>query len=563
MTKIRCRNNCWLRLTACLFALLAGLYSTLAVAQETTSENPTVLSDQALQATRLNEISALIDRKTVERRELQQQLQALGDEATDADRQALRVVNDDLSRITDTFEIIALGDIDVDLLDSDETQPTTWQEDLLDVLTPLLDSLRSITERPRQVADLRETIRTLIEKKRVADEALVAIEQLGDNTLNPTADERIVTLKASWADQQQQLAQELLVNNNQLERLTSEDVSVFSNLGKATQSFFLGRGLTLLIAVIAATIAWGLMRLLWWLYTHYFASKQARRKSLWFRLLSYSYYIVTLVVVIFVVLTVLYMREDLLLLALMFLLLLGAALSLRQFLPRYISEARILLNLGSVREGERVFYNGLPWLIENINLYSVLRNPALDGAIRLPLATLGELVSRPVKNRLWFPADIGDFIILPNDLLGQVKAQTPDLVEVNVRGGMSTTYKTADFYAINIINLSREDSFGVSTTFGLDYNLQSICLTEVPAALHQGISDALQRADFADDAIRLIVELSAANSSSLDYLVFLTISSKHAGSYYRLERLLVQTCVDVCNQKGWTIPFPQLTLHNS
>jgi len=35
-----------------------------------------------------------------------------------------------------------------------------------------------------------------------------------------------------------------------------------------------------------------------------------------------------------------------------------------------------------------------------------------------------------------------------------------------------------------------------------------------------------------------------------------------AGDFYKLKRLLLQTCVEVSNEKGWVIPFNQLTVHN-
>ena len=303
------------------------------------------------------------------------------------------------------------------------------------------------------------------------------------------------------------------------------------------------------------------MRFLWWIYTTHFTTKEQRRNQTWFRLLAYSYYLLTSVVVFLSVIVVLYVREDLLLLALSLLLIFGAVLSFRQFLPRYVKEIRLLLNLGSAREDERVVYNGLPWQIMSLNLHSVLRNPALDGVIRLPLEAMSTLVSRPVKNNLWFPTNKGDYVILPDGLLGQIRTQTPDMVELAVRGGMSMTYNTADFYSINLINLSREQTFGVAVTFGFDYSLQDISLTEIPDALKIEVTKQLSDAGYKKHSVALLVELAEANTSSLDYLVFGTFSSKVASDFYKLHRLIQQSCIAVSNQRGWTIPFPQLTVH--
>ena len=53
-------------------------------------------------------------------------------------------------------------------------------------------------------------------------------------------------------------------------------------------------------------------------------------------------------------------------------------LAAKNGLPRYYAQARLLLNLGDAREGERVVVNGLPWQVRSLNLVSELVNPALQ-----------------------------------------------------------------------------------------------------------------------------------------------------------------------------------------
>ena len=125
------------------------------------------------------------------------------------------------------------------------------------------------------------------------------------------------------------------------------------------------------------------------------------------------------------------------------------------------------------------------------------------------------------------------------------------------------TYNTQEFYAINLINLSRDETFGVSVTFGFDYSLQSISLSEIPQTLSREIQKTLDDAGYRKNVSNLIVELANANTSSLDFLIFATMSSNVASDYFKLHRLIQQTCVAVANDKGWTIPFPQLTVHQA
>lgn len=554
-------------LTVSAFLMAALLAVNTVLAQEQAQEAVTVSSapqdGASLQATRLDELARLLQRKTEQRDELKQLLEGAAEDTLVQERNTLISMNRDIARLTTTFEAIALGNTDTSLLNPVTDENTDWRQDLIDILNPLVESLKSVTERPRQLAELRESIFLNRSKLEVANEALAELQSISLDTLEETATVRVAELVEKWNAEIEQLEQELLVSNAQLERLTADQKSFFEGVWPATQDFLLGRGLTLLIAMAVAVFAWGFMRVLWWFYTARFTTKDLRRNKTWFRLLEYSYYFLTTLVTFIAVLAVLYVREDLLLIALSLLLIFGAVLSFRQFLPRYIREARLLLNLGSVREDERVIYNGLPWQVMSLNLHTVLRNPALDGVIRLPLDTVSDLVSRPVKNNLWFPSNRGDYVILPDGVLGQIKHQTPDLVEISIRGGMSMTYNTSDFYSINLINLSRDETFGVSVTFGLDYELQDISLTEIPKALEAQVQSVLVEAGYEKQLKSLLVELSSANASSLDFIVFATLSSKVAKDYYRLQRLLQQSCVAVSNERGWTIPFPQLTVHQS
>jgi hypothetical protein len=36
-----------------------------------------------------------------------------------------------------------------------------------------------------------------------------------------------------------------------------------------------------------------------------------------------------------------------------------------------------------------------------------------------------------------------------------------------------------------------------------------------------------------------------------------------AASYFAIGRLIQQTCVDICNQENWVIPFTQVTVHQA
>ncbi|MGQ7847353.1 hypothetical protein ACUNV4_22880 [Granulosicoccus sp. 3-233] len=532
-------------------------------AQSETDAPARSIDAEDMQAIRLDELARLLQKKTAQRTELENSLAGRSDPIPADKQKTLNNLNRDIGNLSDTFEMIALSNMDTSLLRGADVVTTDWRQDLLDILNPLIESLKSITKRPRQVAEARDTVFRSEARLQITRQAVSELEAIPAGTLDEEATLRVANLLSKWRDEQAQYEQQRLVAQAQLERLSEDQETFFEGIWPATRLFLLGRGLTLVIALATGFLTWALMRFLWWTYTTRFTTKDQRRNSTWFRLLEYSFYLVTILIIVMVTLVVLYVREDLLLLAIAFLLIVATALGLRQYLPRYVREARLLLNLGAVREDERIVYNGLPWQVMSLNLHTVLRNPALDGVIRLPLEVIGTLVSRPVKNNLWFPSNRGDYVILPDGTFGQIRVQTPDLVEISVKGGMTMTYSTQDFYGINLINLSRDKTFGVSVTFGFDYALQSISLTEVPETLRGDVQNALEEAGYGKHLEKLIVELASANASSLDFLIFATMSSDVASDYFKLNRLIQQTCVAAANANDWNIPFPQLTIHNA
>jgi hypothetical protein len=309
---------------------------------------------------------------------------------------------------------------------------------------------------------------------------------------------------------------------------------------------------------------WMFTRLLLWLVKQSQREKSGnKRLKVHYRLASYAFTLLTTLLIIASVIVVFYVRGDMLLLALSLVALAVTVLGMRNFLPQYIAEAKLMINVGAVREGERMIYDGLPWEVCTINIYSILKNPELDGIKRLPLAALRDMTSRPCSSEAWFPTSKGDFILLADGLLAEVVMQTPEMVYLKAKGGMHRNLPARDFIGMGVLNLSRGESFSVITVFGIDYEHQDIALSKVPKAFHAALKDALKDAGLGEHLKDVLVELKGAGASSLDYLIKINVKSSAAPLYLMLERLLQQTCIQVCSQYGWGIPFPQITVHQA
>jgi hypothetical protein len=280
------------------------------------------------------------------------------------------------------------------------------------------------------------------------------------------------------------------------------------------------------------------------------------------RLLELVHRVITVLMVILGPMIVFYLVEDWVLFSLGILLLLGIALTLRQTLPRYWHQVQLFLNIGSVREGERILMDGLPWQVQQINVFCTLSNPVADISQRVPIADLIDLKSRPAKpDEPWFPCKKGDWVILSDGVRGTVIGISPELVQLVERGGAQLTYQTSDFLANSPRNLAT--NFRIKETLGVSYALQKESTTGIPETLQGYIQQRAEQEGYGEQLLNLRVEFAQAGNSSLDLAVIADFKGELGDLYNRLRRAIQRWCVDACTEYGWEIPFPQMTLHGA
>ena len=552
-----------------LFAALLAQQTVLAQASvsatgasEATSESSPTTESRRVQAIRkLLAIKEALDDKRGRVRDLLEKLASADEIDKVKINEQIADLRETIDALTKSFESIAVSGASLrDAADIENTK-LDLRNELAQIAKPILDSLKDATEKPRRLEELRRTIALQEQQLEVIRVAIESISTYRQYELPTTVKDGLAELFTAWHERGSDIERSLEITRHELHNLETEDFKVFETLRLIVQEFILGRGLTLLLALAVGIAVWFAMRLLRRLASTWRQSSQSASQAGKMRLMLYSYHLLTAVLITLAVLSVFYVRGDLLLLSLTMIALVMLSLGAWRFLPGYIMEARLLLNAGAAREGERVVYNGLPYRIVNLNLYSYLRNPELAGAIRLPLAELTQLISRPASDEAWFPCSSGDYLLLPDGSFGQVMQQTVELVQIKVVGSI-VQYSSTDFLQLNIRNLSRE-GFGVLVVFGLDYQHQEISLDRVPERFKEGLTSAFEQADYGKDLKDLLVRFNEANASSLDYLIYATMDGRSAGSYFAIKRMIQQTCVDICNQEGWVIPFAQLTVHQA
>jgi hypothetical protein len=154
-----------------------------------------------------------------------------------------------------------------------------------------------------------------------------------------------------------------------------------------------------------------------------------------------------------------------------------------------------------------------------------------------------------------------DWVKLADETFGKVIQQTPDHVVILKLGGSLKSYPTAMFLQQTPENLSR--GFRLTVKFGIDYRHQSVCTREVPDVFQRALEARLIEAVGKDGLRSLKVEFASAASSSLDFAMLADFTGELASRCNVLERLIQKTCVEVCNEQGWVIPFTQITVHQA
>lgn len=467
-----------------------------------------------------------------------------------------------LDELKNQFDELATGVRNEDLKTADEAN-LDLAEEVREILRPGVRALKKATEKPRETEMLRAREKRLAEQAELAKGALDRLSRWKKGEVDGDSFERVAELRELWESRQKDAEGQLEALAVQMEQQESEKEPVLKPVSEAFQNFFKGRGLNVLKALGALVGTWVVLRWLWRLLNRLpFLRKQNHGAFAW-RLLELSLVVGSALLAAMAALFVLYFSGDWLLLTLFLVLLVGLGWTAKSTIPKTFDQTKMLLNLGPVRKGERLTFEGVPWEVGTIGVYTELRNSELTGGlIRMSLKRLSTLRSRPHdSSEAWFPTKTGDWV-LANDALGKIVTQTPEYVQVVRLGGARETYLTPDFLALAPVSLAK--SFRVRSVFGIDYAHQAIAPAEVAsifkAKLALGLVELLEDRDQLNS---VNVEFSSAGASSLDYAIMADFKGEAAARYEKLRRGIQRICVEVCNEQGWGIPFTQVTIHQA
>lgn len=464
--------------------------------------------------------------------------------------------------LTLEFSKVSTG-IDFEALAGSEQEEINLRDEFTLFLEPLLQEFRDATAAPRESEELKSQITDIQRKLKAIEQAEVALQEVQTQKNGPMVSTALNDQKAQLEKTRQNLETELSVADYQLAELQKNSPSFIESLSALIQNFFRTRGAHLLLALLISGCLILVLRLSYRTLMKFSPKKVRRGDSFTGRLIHLCYVLLACIGGLLGFVLTLYLANDWVLLAITILFLLGIAWAGKHTIPQFFEQGKMMLNLGTVRHGERIIFEGIPWEVQRINFYTDLINPALEGGlIRLPIKVLMPLHSRPNgENEMWFPSRDNDWIQLNDGTFGKVVQQTPDYVHLVKLGGTRKVIPTPEFLSMHPENLSM--NFRIEVTFGIDYEFQPIATEQVPEIFKAAVQRALIE-EFGKEMLHsLKVHFTCAGTSSLDYRLVADFHGEIASRKNVLKDRIQSACVDVCNEQNWGIPFQQITIHQA
>src|SRR5690606_21142637 len=460
-------------------------------------------------------------------------------------------------------QFIELATNNYNLLENNEPPQVqiNWQDEMLQVVYPLLREMKRLSDRPRQIESLSTEIGFYSQRVVELKDGLAHLQEVIAQTDDPKLIPPLTKLQKKTADTLLDTEHKLDTLQRRYDDLRSDSKPIMTAFGDTIHDFATGMGWHMVIGISLAGAAYFFVILIVKLPLHSLEKRNIKGYVFIERAVHFFSRIFATLIALLVLFMVLYSLNEWALLGLAAIILVAVLLSLRDTLPNYMTEIRTMLNLGSIRQGERLIFNGLPWRVAELDFYTVLHNPALSGLLRVPLTQISRLSSRPYHDdEPWFPTKEGDFVLMGDGTFGRVQRQTPEVVQLNF-GESQITYPTDQFLGAKPRNLS--SGFAVSSSFGIDYRHQCDILPVIEKQLQEGLEQALQEQDFALQSIAISVEYMAAAASSLDFRLLIQMRGEAADNYWRIQRWLQRAALECANRHGWEIPFQQITVHTA
>jgi len=522
-------------------------------------------------AGQLRSLEALLDSiqsKSDEITVVNQRLSAAGNDATRASilTRATELESERAS-LKLQFDAVAGGE-NASLFIDQESKPFDLQTEAASLLEPLFNELQNLSHGPRELEQLKTEISLHKARHARASRAVKSLERLIANKPEVAGQPNVMRQKLSeslslWQRRRDDAHNQMTVLEVQYEEKLAGQESLGESLQRSVLDFLRTRGMNLLLAIAAFLVVYLLVRLIHRAIERRIAKAEAER-SIYARLIDVALHVLAFVAALCAIICVFLLKSDLLLLGLSAIFIAGLAWGGVKLIPALLDELRMVLNLGAVREGERVLYAGLPWRVDVLGFQTDLSNPDLTGGkVTIPVRGLVDMQSRPyAENERWFPCEAGDWVRLETTgTVGQVECQTPEYVSLRLLGGTLQTLPATAFLEACPSNIS--EGYRIEHTFGIDYRHRAEATGSIQELMQTGLREAMEKIVPPEQIQNIVVQLATTSDSSLDYEIEADFTGEAAPRHEELRRRITGILVDLSNANGWKIPYRQMTIHTA
>lgn len=478
------------------------------------------------------------------------------------------ILENDLKRLRDRYAKIKLNlvsvitDIKIDeIKKTEEVKKRDLLQEAQELLGPALDTIQRISAKPRKIEALKKDLATYQEKIALTDVALKNIERVTKSpdfkTLVPDLESYIEEAKFNVNDLRQELNLKVEHINRDLNDLTKDDKSMLDATTGLVQDFLSHKGKNLLISTAIFFLTITIIGKLRKKYLEKIVENNPDR--VFYKTVNALYGVISFGSATVLAILTLYLLGDWVLVTFLVLIITGTLWAFKDHIRKITAEGRLILNLGAVKEGDLIIYNGLPWKVKNISFITTFENIYLDTPLlKLEIAEIMKMHSRKaLVNEPWFPSKTGDWVLLADGTFGEVKAQTAENVVIEIGLTQKKYYTVVQYLSLTPTNLSY--GFTLDFIWGLDYADQSIVLNSILPSVNTKMKKLLQNYAYSPSAFS--IDFHSAGESTLNLNIFAQFNGSFASKRLQILKDLQMMLLQYCTEEKINIPFKQLVVH--
>ena len=405
--------KCFKLAVGCLILLTGGGLGQDQPQKEAAVTSPPISNHRA---EALQQVVPPLTESSEELHRLRAQLEkADSDEAKNRIQEQIDAETERLNKLRQNFRSI-IGGAEAAEYEGAADENLSFENLMVDLLEPLSRAVREASATPRELDVLRESLIRWENRMKKCDVILQRIEILRNVFKRPELESEFESARRFWEGRKAESRGQIGVLTAQIQEREEKQRPMLEMLSNSISSFFKSRGLNLVLAIFFGVLAFFATRKIYDLIRK-FSPLHRKSISLASRLMDVAAGLMASLLALWAIMLVFYIRGDWLLLTIAVLFLLGAVWAGKASLPLYFEQVRTLLNLGSIREGERVIHEGLPFRVKSLGFLTTLDNPRLQGGeYRIPVRLVMGYISRlPHDKEPWFPTETNDWVVMADD----------------------------------------------------------------------------------------------------------------------------------------------------